>query len=76
MELSVCFLDKRDPELFRTGALAEDELLVALVSWQTVVNNHVSPERVLEETQHIQVHVPVFMENGRVDSHRENHGGF
>ena len=71
MELSVGLLDQWDPEFVRWRTLSEHKLLIALINWKAVIDDHVTPLVIFREAEHINALMTELMEDGWIDTHRE-----
>lgn len=49
---------------------------VLCVNWHTLINYHIDPLEVLEESNHIKTYGTILMENWRVNSFREERSNF
>lgn len=70
MDLGISFFNEWHPELLVFFTFGKDQLPVAFIGGQAVIDDHISPLRVLEETQDIDALGAEFVENRREDSCR------
>ncbi len=66
MNLSISFLDNRNPKFMSISATCEYKLksfVTFLLSWKTIVNDNVTPFVVLEESNDVHTILPQVMEH-------------